>query len=143
MKKLLKLSKLDFQLTKWGSPSIDIFYLLYMVASQETRENHRDEIVQHYYNEFVKALKNIGFMSKPPGALDLNVELLKNGFLEVVITVCFLPFFYLDVHTQDFEVAYENGVEGLNLRKSLYRDPKYKQMVTKVVSAFLYKGLLN
>lgn len=82
-------------------------------------------------------------MSKPPCFLDLNIELLKNGFLEVVIAVCFLPFFFLDVHTQDPNIAYENGVEGMNLRKSLYRDPRYKEMVTKVMSDFLYKGLLN
>lgn len=114
-----------------------------MVASQEARENNRDDIIFHYYKEFVSSLKSIGFMSKPPGMLDLNVELLRNGFLEVMIAVCFLPFFYLDVHTQDPEIAYENGVEGLNLRKSLYKDPKYKQMVTKVMSDYLYKGLLN
>lgn len=135
--------QLDFQLTKWGSPSIDISYLLYMVASQEARESHRDEIVLHYYNELVNALKSIGFMSKPPGVLELNVELLRNGFLEVVIAVCFLPAFYLDVHSQDPDVYYENGVEGLNLRKSLYANQDYKQMVTKVMSDFLYKGLLN
>lgn len=114
-----------------------------MVASQETRENYRDEIVLHYYSELVKALKSVGFMSKPPGVLELNVELLKNGFLEVMIAVCFLPFFYLDVHSHDLENAYENGVEGTNLRKSLYANQDYKQMVTKVMSDFLYKGLLN
>lgn len=114
-----------------------------MVASQETRENYRDEIVLHYYSEFVKSLKSIGFMTKPPGVLELNVELLKNGFLEVVIAVCFLPFFFLDPRSHDLDIAYENGVEGLNLRRSMYAQPDYKQMVTKVMSDFLYKGLLN
>lgn len=116
---------------------------MYLVASQETRENHREEIVLHYYSEFVKALKAIGFMKKPPGVLELNVELLKNGFLEVVIAVCFLPFFYMDSHIHDVEIAYENGVEGLNLRRGLYQDENYKKMITKVVSEYLYKGFLN
>jgi hypothetical protein len=82
-------------------------------------------------------------MSKPPGVLELNVELMKNGFLEVVIAVCFLPFFFLDVHSNEVDVAYENSVEGLNLRKSLYANVDYKRMVSKVMSDFLYKGLLN
>lgn len=114
-----------------------------MVASQEAREQHRDDLIHHYYNEFVKSLKNIGFMTKPPNVLDLNVEVLKNGFLEVVVAVCFLPFFFLDKHTQNAEIAYETGVEGLKLRKSLYQDPGYKQAVTRVMSDFLYKGFLN
>lgn len=114
-----------------------------MVASQEARENHRDEIVAYYYEEFVAALKNVGFMSKPPAILELNVELLKNGFMEVVIAICFLPFFYLNPHTQDIGVAYENGIEGVNLRKSLYQDVNYKAMVSKLMSRFLYKGFLD
>ncbi|CRL06669.1 CLUMA_CG019570, isoform A [Clunio marinus] len=134
---------LDFQLSKWGSPTIDLFYLLYLVASQEARENHRDEIILHYHQALVKALKDIGYMTKPPTLLDLNVQLLKNGFMEVVIAICFLPFLNLDPHTQDVEVAFENGVEGVNLRKTLYRHPKYKEMISKLISDFLYKGHLN
>jgi hypothetical protein len=114
-----------------------------MVASEEARENHRDEIIAHYYNEFIAALKDIGFMSKPPGILELNLELLKNGFMEVVIAVCFLPFFYLEPHSQDLDVAYENGVEGVILRKSLYQNESYKSVVSKLVSRFLYKGFLD
>lgn len=130
-------------MTKWGSPCIDLFYLLYMVASQEVRDNHRIDIIAYYYDEFVKALKNIGFMSKPPNMLDLNIELMKNGFLEVIIAVCFMPFFFLDEHIEDLEIAFENGVEGLNLRKNLYKKPQYKEFITKLMSDFLYKGLLS
>ncbi|CAO1335686.1 unnamed protein product [Diamesa hyperborea] len=133
---------LDFQLTKWASPSIDLMYLLYMVASTETQDNYRDQVILHYYNEFVSSLKSIGFMNKPPPMLDLNVELLKNGFLEVLIAVCFLPFFYID-QTQDANAAFENGVDGVNLRKSLYQNPQYKEMITKLMPDFLYKGSMN
>lgn len=54
-----------------------------MVASTEIQDNYRDQIILHYYNEFVSSLKNIGFMNKPPPMLDLNIELLKNGFLGI------------------------------------------------------------
>lgn len=114
-----------------------------MVASQDARENHRNDIVHLYYDEFIKSLKAIGFMTKPPNMLDLNVELLKNGFLEVLIAVCFLPFFFIDVHSQDAEIAFETGIEGLNLRKNLYKNLEYKHMITKVISDFLYKGFLK
>lgn len=134
--------QLDFQLAKWGSPCIDIFYLLYMVASEEARES-RDEIVAHYYKEFVATLKNIGYMLKPPTILELNLELLKNGFMEVVIAVCFLPYLFLDPHSQDVELAYENGVEGTMVRKSLYRNEDYKKAISKLVSRFLYNGFFD
>lgn len=114
-----------------------------MVASQETREKFKDEIVSHYYKEFVKALKSVGLMTKPPGILDLNVEMLKNGFLEVLIAICFLPFFFMDVHIQDPDLAYEDSPQGASLRKQLYQHPKFKELITTIISEFLYKGLLN
>lgn len=114
-----------------------------MVASQEVRENNREELIHLYYDEFISALNVIGYMNKPPALLDLHVELLKNGFLEVLISICFLPYFYMDTHTQDPAIAFENGVEGVNLRKSLYKNHLYKQMITKLIPDFLYKGLLN
>lgn len=135
--------KLDFQLTKWGSPCIDIFYLLHMVASPETRDEHREKIISHYYDEFIKTLKAIGYMSKPPALLELNIELLKNGFLEIVIVTCFLPFFFVDHHTQDISVAFENGVEGVNLRRELYKNPKLKVIMQKFLNDAFYKGMLH
>lgn len=81
-------------------------------------------------------------MSKPPGMLDLNIELLKNGFLEVMIAVCFVPFLFMDEHTHDTQIAFENGIEGIILRKGLYSNPEYKAFITNLMSGFLYKGLL-
>lgn len=135
--------QLDFQLTKWGSPCIDIFYLLHMVASSDTRDEHRDEIIAHYYAEFVKTLKTIGFMSKPPSLLELNIELLKNGFMEIVIATCLLPFFFVDRHTQDMDVAFDNGIEGVNLRKEMYKNPKLKEILVKFFNNAFYKGIIH
>jgi hypothetical protein len=130
-------------MTKWGTPAIDLFYLLYMVASHEARDEHRHDIILHYYREFTKALKDIGFMYKPPGMLDLNIELLRNGFLEVIIAVCFMPFFFINEHSDDIDVAFENGIEGIIFRRKLYQVPSYKSFISKLLSDFLYKGLLN
>jgi hypothetical protein len=113
------------------------------VASEETRFNYRDEIISFYYNEFVKALKNIGYMSQAPTLLELKIELLRNGFLEVVIATCFLPFFYLDHHTDDVEIAFESGEEGLKFRKKLFENPKYKETISKFFNDALYRGILH
>jgi hypothetical protein len=129
-------------MSKWGSPCIDLVYLLYLVASQEAREHHRLEIVACYYQELVRALKSIGFMSKLPGMLDLNVELQKNGFLEVMVAVCFIPFLFIDERAENADVAYESGIEGIILRKDLYKNDDYKAFIGKLLPEFMHKGLL-
>lgn len=129
-------------MTKWGSPCIDLYYLLYLVASREVSEKHRDEIISYYYKEVVKSLQDIGYMTKPPNMLDLNVELLKNGFMEVIIAVCFMPFMLMDPAIHDADTAFENGIEGLLLRKDLYRLPEFKTFIAKLLPKFLHRGLL-
>lgn len=114
-----------------------------MVASSETRDEYRDQIVACYHDEFVKTLKTIGFMSKPPALLELNIELLKNGFMEIVIATCFLPFLFVDHHTHDMTVAFENGVEGVMFRKEMYKNPKLKEILLKFFNDAFYRGLLH
>ncbi len=114
-----------------------------MIASEETSSVNRENLILHYFQEFTKTLKNIGFMQKLPGLLELNMELLKNGFLEVIIAVCFMPFVMANEHIDDFEVIYQNGIEGVAARKRLYQNPKYQTFISKLLPNFLYKGMLE
>jgi hypothetical protein len=76
------LFQIDFQLSIFATPAIDIFYLLYMIASNDTREQHRQEILKYYFEVFQETVLKMGLMGGPaPSLLDFNVELLKNGFL--------------------------------------------------------------
>lgn len=129
-------------MTKWGSPSIDLLSLLYLVASREVLASNRDELIVFYYQELVKCLQVIGFISKLPNVLDLYVELQKNGFLEVAIAVCFIPFMFMDQIKADVSVAFENGIEGIELRKKLYGHPEFKAFISNLLPKYLHKGLL-
>lgn len=74
-------SQLDFQISTWGSPAIDIIYSMYNSVSIETRDNHREELTKFYYNEFVNALKMFEFQGKIPSLIDLRIEITKCGHL--------------------------------------------------------------
>lgn len=49
------------------------------MASNETREKYRPELIKLYHDEFVGTLAKLGYLKTPPSLLDLNIELLKNG----------------------------------------------------------------
>jgi hypothetical protein len=68
---------------------------------------------------------------------------MRNGFLEVVIAVCFMPFFFIDEHSEEIDVAFESGIEGVNLRKKLYQNGEFKEFIKKLLAEFLYKGLIG
>lgn len=41
----------------------------------------KTELILFYYNELVDTLRKMGYLSAPPTLLELQMELLQNGFL--------------------------------------------------------------
>ena len=127
----------DFQMCFWGSPSIDLIHLLYLVPDDDTRENHRDALIIHYHQQFEHNLTNLGAKGRTPSLLDVRCELLKNGFLEVIMSVCFMPFLFSDKKQIDPDMSVKD------FKKSLYENAKFKRMMEKLLPLFLHRGLLD
>lgn len=132
---------IDFQLSFWGTPAVDLYYLLYLVCNKEARDNHRQELICHYHKKFVETLEKLGHMGTVPTLLDINNDLLKAGFLEVVIVVCFIPFLFADQSTA-MNVFSETQDEKA-YRRQLYRNSKYREIIEPLLPQFLHKGFLN
>ncbi|XP_058822378.1 uncharacterized protein LOC131683969 [Topomyia yanbarensis] len=146
---------LDYQLSIWGTPAIDIIYSLYLMCSAETRNNHRDELIKFYYDEFVASLNKFGYLGKIPSLINLHVEILKNGHLEVFLASTFLPFMMVPTEEMVGEQMNKNSDEGIELFDmnnpekmaemllASYRNPKYAAAMQKCLPVFLHKGLLD
>ncbi|XP_017120721.1 uncharacterized protein LOC108141739 [Drosophila elegans] len=63
----------DFQLTKYCSPTLDVLFLLYIVASAEVRKEIYDECLEHYYKSLESHLIRLG--------LDKNI-ITRENFLQ-------------------------------------------------------------
>lgn len=72
---------IDYQCCHWGSPAIDVLYLIDLIVDNQTKTAHRKEIIHEYHQHFASILKKIGFPGKIPSLVDLQVELLRKGFL--------------------------------------------------------------
>lgn len=72
--------QIDFQLCVFASPALDLGFALYCIADRETRDNHREELIKIYHTEFVAVLSKLGFLKPVPSLLDLNMEILRNGW---------------------------------------------------------------
>ncbi|XP_037049874.1 uncharacterized protein LOC119084129 [Bradysia coprophila] len=127
----------DFQYCVWASPAIDLLSVLYLVASSDIRQRFKNELITYYYNEFTKSLRNIGHLAKPPSMLDLQIELQRNGFLEVIIAVCNLPFILVDQDRINDERTAEK------LRDLAYTNPEFLDIIKNQLPYFLTKGYLN
>lgn len=130
---------MDFQSTVWSTPAIDLYYLLYLVASDDVRINSKDKILKSYHESFVKTLEKFGYTYKIPTQHDLRLEMLKNQFIEVILAVCYLPYTFLDF-AKEKNIFGQSSVE---LRKELFKNPEYQENVRKILPDLLTKGILD
>jgi hypothetical protein len=76
----------------------------------------------------------------------LQLELLKCGFVEVIIACCFLPFFYIDFSKPDPDMDVTKMMDpnsGSDFFDFVYGLPAYKDDIQKLLPRFLNKGFLD
>lgn len=126
---------LDFQISVLASPCIDLFYALYNKISDENRQTRRDEIIHFYCSEFASSLKRFGYIGKVPTLLDLNMELMKNGWMEVVKCICFQIYFWMDATDL-------LGGDSKQMKKQIFNDEKFKKFIKSELPRLSQCGFL-
>ncbi|GAB0088788.1 uncharacterized protein DMENIID0001_032520 [Sergentomyia squamirostris] len=134
-----KISFIDFQISFWGTPAIDLAYVMYCNASSETRTNHRDDLIKIYHERFCEVLNQLGCLKSPPSLLDLHVEILKHGFLEILLAVQFMAMFYVRFEDIPKDATMLDLEE---MTKTMY-NVNMRADLEKLIMKFYYKGYLE
>lgn len=138
-----KIFFLDFQLSFWASPAIDLLYVLYEIGDFTVRRR-RGEIIALYHKLFTDYLNRLGCLRKGPTLLDLNIDLLRYGRMEILLGLCFLPLFYLECSNFDMELLIDPSPEGRKkINDALYKNPKIKDILKEIIPPLVYKGILE
>lgn len=112
-----------------------------LVRFENNNADQKAEIIVLYQKELENALKSIGYMKSPPSLLDINVELLKHGAMNIAIWINFFPFLFIDWETISSEDLMGNNSEkSRNFRKSLYSSPVLKEILQKEMKQWMLKG---
>lgn len=118
-----------------------MIYALHYFLTPENRQAHRDEFIACYYEQFAMSLKSFGYLKKPPSLMDFQVELLRNGSMEVLVAICMEIFFYIDFKSftpEDMDM----GEGTKRAKRRMYNNPIFKEMIMKELPRFLYNGFI-
>ncbi|XP_058823993.1 uncharacterized protein LOC131684821 [Topomyia yanbarensis] len=129
---------IDFQICHWGTPAIDVLYLLDLVIDRELKYSHRDQIVRDYHRAFVDCLKRMGHLGWVPSLQNLQIELKRNAFLELFHNVIFEQIRYADLS----KVTVESFIAG-KAENAGVNNRKYRTMVQKELRDLLHRGVLD
>lgn len=71
----------DYSIGYFGSPGIDLSYLLFGSTCDEIQEKEFDLLIQDYHTELVSVLTKLGYKKKLPSVIDLQIEVLRKGLI--------------------------------------------------------------
>lgn len=135
----------DFQISRFSSPALDLQYFMYTSASQEVRLQHMDDLLETYHAELRKTLEMLGCSD-----VEFTVEHLKKEFEDRayfgLITACLFlnlmlaePKERIDLENVTFDDM--RAVEGNPMEKS-FSGTLYRETFQKLLLHFESKGLL-
>ena len=82
----------DWQISKLAHPSRDVVYFLYSCSTSETRKNHLDHLLSHYFTTLTSSLQLLGVDPDEAGSYDDFLDVMKDNFLwAMFISFLLLP----------------------------------------------------
>ncbi|XP_055547872.1 uncharacterized protein LOC129731695 [Wyeomyia smithii] len=136
--RITRTALIDFQHCHWGSPAIDLLYLLDLIIDRELKYTRRDRIIREYYDNFVLHLKRLGHRGWVPSLQDLLAELDRHSFLELVHDAIFEQIKHVDLSRGSWEDFLAGRLPGAGFNNS-----RYRALVRKDLSDFLRRGVLE
>lgn len=130
---------LDFQISYYGTPAIDLYAGLYMVTTCEDKE----EFIQYYYKVFSETLEKLKYSEKIPTYDDLKNELHKYRFYEVIAATPGLAISSVDINSLNWDDLFDFEGKSFETRKSLYQNPKVQEKFKKILPEWLKRGVLD
>uniref|UniRef100_A0A0K8W2C4 CHK kinase-like domain-containing protein n=1 Tax=Bactrocera latifrons TaxID=174628 RepID=A0A0K8W2C4_BACLA len=78
--KLTDVKLLDYQISIFGSPAIDLHYAFTMMFSPEMRRDHYDELLYFYITNFQDTLRKTEYKGHIPTHIEIRQELAKHRY---------------------------------------------------------------
>lgn len=127
----------DFQLSFYTSPAIDINYFLHTSPSNGVRQTEREDILVKYYEQFNRTLENSIVLNVPTKSM-LDSELKEYDFYGFMAAVGILPIVLLnpDASKEANLEAMADADAGLRLRNAMYFGTNYQNAMKDLLPKF-------
>jgi hypothetical protein len=133
-----------------------------MMVTAEARER-RDELIEHYHDEFCRILGLLKFDKPIPTLDDLNREIARFGFFgnsvfrlskkmsfnsyhcsEVLLCTCFVPYSFVDLaKCDDLTELFGESEKAKEFTRRLYQNKDYQTLVRREMPRFLNLRFLD
>ncbi|KAI4473883.1 hypothetical protein M0802_015893 [Mischocyttarus mexicanus] len=138
---LVMLLKVDFQVSVYGSPALDLQYFFSTSPNDEVYENNKDNLLDEYYSILCNTMKQLNCKTLPPSKETLQKAIKERELLSMTSSFAILPLVLIDKKdAKDFdEIIRRDG----SYDNSAYKSDLYRQVMTKRIPIYDQLGLLD
>lgn len=134
----------DFQMGKWGTPVIDLWYLIITSAALDIKVKEFDQFIYIYQKQLVKSLKILNYTKPIPSLKYLHMQLLKYGYWGFNTAKSVLGGILLPTgNDASLENFLKPGPEGDALRYKSVSNKYYSSAMSVILPFLRHKGLLD
>lgn len=135
---------LDFQISFYGCPAMDLSYLLYTSSADDVQEKEWDQLLMLYHRELVSSLEKFEYPKRLPTLSDIHKGMLTKGFLG-----CLFSFLLVGVRqvedTANADLAHlmNDDDEANEFREMMFTHPKFVARIQYLLDFYERKGYLE
>lgn len=128
----------------FGSPGIDLSYLLFTSSSDEIKDYEIDILLKFYHQQLYDNLIRLGYSRPIPSLIEIHNNFLKCGVIGFMYSCLLLPMRFADASSlKDISALVEQTDEAINIRREMFADSSLKQRFQFLLNYFDRKGFLD
>lgn len=135
---------LDFQVTFWNTPIIDLLYFFISSVNNELRANEFDNLIKFYHENLSDNLKRLDYKKPIPSLRQLHVDILQKGFYGSFCITGILGIVLADPSGDASIASFMNNDEvGIKFKQDIYNCPRYIRALEVLLPLLDLRGLLD
>ncbi|XP_055856519.1 uncharacterized protein LOC129919604 [Episyrphus balteatus] len=135
---------IDYQMSRFATPVVDLFYFLLSSPSLDIKVECFDEFIQYYHDNLVENLKLLNYPKKIPTLKQLRMDLMKYSFWSIATATGILAAVLLDPNENaSMNNFFDENQEGIDFQTQLYSNPRYVKHLDIVLPWMDKMGFLD
>lgn len=126
----------------FGSPAIDLSYLLFTSSSDDIKDYEIDVLLQFYHKKLHENLIKLNYSLPIPTLIQIHNLFLRCGVIGVLYSFLLLPMRFSRT-SRDLSALVDQSNEALEVRKELFSDEGLKKRFQFLLNYFDRKGFLE
>ena len=134
----------DFQLSCFNSPGIDLNFFIYGSLSKETRSSSKMKLIKIYHQTLSETLVKLNYGKQIPSLHDIHIELLKKGMNGAIAALSEVQLLlYQQSDDLQMDMLLQDSPKAESFRYSLFNNSKYKDYIQPLLIEFDGFGYLD